>query len=187
MSALHPLPVLREMLATRRALRENRPFSPSTRIHEQQRVQRRGYQPIQKNANSRISRGTPVHGNTPTGFSRMGSRSDTAGRKRARKRAGGKRACTMSSNYPPGHPTGVSYGTETQVFSCDPCNRLWTPEDYDALKLRLQLKHHQQPKCPSCGKPLELALCGRCEEPATHIDVDLAVNAAEAFCSKHGM
>lgn len=93
----------------------------------------------------------------------------------------------MSSNYPPGHPTGVRRGEETLIFECDPCCRLITPEDHDALKLRLQLKQGQTPTCPQCGAPIHQAFCEVCEEPATRIDVDRAVNCAEAYCSKHGM
>ena len=91
------------------------------------------------------------------------------------------------SNYPPGHPTGVSHGEETSVFYCEPCNRLITPEDSDAIKLRLQLKHGRVPTCPECARDIQRDSCVRCGEPATHIDVDEAVNAAEPFCSQHGM
>lgn len=90
------------------------------------------------------------------------------------------------SNYPPGHPTGVSRGEATQVFQCEKCCALITPEDYDALKLRLQLKHGHQLTCPECKEPIQRAVCD-CGKPATHVDVDRAVNAAEAFCDEHGM
>jgi hypothetical protein len=90
------------------------------------------------------------------------------------------------SNYPPGHPTGISRGELGQVFYCEPCNMLIEPDDLNAAKLRLQLKHKRQTTCPDCDKPIEPALCD-CGQPATHIDVDKAVNAAEAFCSRHGM
>lgn len=91
------------------------------------------------------------------------------------------------SNYPPGHPTGTNFGDETRVFYCEGCNRLWTPEDPGTLKLRLQLKHSKPVTCPSCDKPMDRASCERCDEPATHIDTDRAVNAHAAYCSKHSM
>lgn len=91
------------------------------------------------------------------------------------------------SNYPPGHPTGVSRGQHTKIFECEPCYRLITPEDYDALRLRLQLKHGKEPTCPGCGGSLQVASCTQCDLPATHIDTDRAVNAAEPFCDRHGM
>ena len=91
------------------------------------------------------------------------------------------------SNYPPGHPTGVAHGEETQVFECEPCNSLITPEDLGALKLKLQLRHGHTATCPNCNQPIQPATCTRCDQPATHIGVDEAVNAAEPFCSSHGM
>lgn len=91
------------------------------------------------------------------------------------------------SNYPPGHPTGITDGHETVVFECESCYRLITPEDFDALKLRLQLKHNLVPTCPQCGKPVKRAICDQCDKPATHVDVDEAVNAAMAYCSDHRM
>ena len=91
------------------------------------------------------------------------------------------------SNFPPGHPTGVSHSELTMVFECEPCNRLWTPEDHDAMKLRLQLKHGKKPTCPGCKQPLQRATCDTCGKPATHIDEDRSVNFFLPFCDKHSM
>ena len=89
------------------------------------------------------------------------------------------------SNYPLGHPTGVSRGEETKVLYCEPCNRLWTPEDSDALQLRLQVKRNLELTCPKCNAKLEVAKCEKCSEPATRIDVERDTNASATYCSKH--
>ena len=93
----------------------------------------------------------------------------------------GQNEMASASNYPPGHPTGIRHGEETQVFYCEGCNTLWAREEL--------LRLNKVEVCPTCrnAAKLERALCAKsgCSTPATHIDVELDVNAADAFCSKH--
>lgn len=93
----------------------------------------------------------------------------------------------MSSNYPPGHPTGIGRGHETQVFHCEHCYMLITTDDSNALKLRLQLKHGKAPTCPTCNGPIQRAECEHCGDPATRIDEDRAVHYFAPYCCDHGM
>src|ERR1700689_406476 len=85
------------------------------------------------------------------------------------------------SNYPPGHPTGLQHGHETEVFYCDGCNTIWDREDL--------VRINQVEVCPTCKNKdkLERADCEKCGAPATHIDLDRAVNAPGTYCAKHRM
>lgn len=83
----------------------------------------------------------------------------------------------MASNFPPGHPTGVRHGEQSEIYYCDNCNMLFE-EDQLSVGTR----------CPNknCSLVVGRAECETCGEPATRIDTEEDVNAHLAFCDKHG-
>jgi hypothetical protein len=77
----------------------------------------------------------------------------------------------MASNYPPGHPTGISRGEAGgEVYFCEPCNFLLTKEEL--------LAHSET--CP--GAMPGRAECDKCGAPATHIETERAVNFHLPYC-----
>jgi hypothetical protein len=96
----------------------------------------------------------------------------------------------MLSNYPPGHPTGVSHGESGEIYYCDNCNTLFEKDQLVVKVARIQDGQRNliapSYKCKECLTSVVRAECD-CGKPATHIDEDREVNAAEAFCDEHGM
>lgn len=91
----------------------------------------------------------------------------------------------MSSNFPPGHPTGISRGEQSVILECEDCLLLIEVEHLSPAQ-KVQYKKLKYATCDRCSRRLTIAEC-ECGKPATHIDVERAVNAAMAFCSEHGM
>lgn len=88
-----------------------------------------------------------------------------------------------SSNYPPGHPTGVSRGElGGAVYYCEPCNYMLTENELDGEALLAS-----EFRCKFCKNTVERDECQHsgCGNPATHIDVDQAVNCPASYCDLH--
>jgi len=86
----------------------------------------------------------------------------------------------MSSSYPPGHPTGIRRGQQTEIYFCNQCDTIYEKEELKPVTRDLRV-------CPTCKTldHLERALCD-CGKPATHIDTELDVNASAPFCDDCG-
>ena len=79
----------------------------------------------------------------------------------------------MVSNYPPGHPTGISVTQANFGFVwCESCGR--TKERQSEVE--------PLPRCPECNGWMEPMLCQNCENEATVEVYERDTNAASFYC-----
>jgi hypothetical protein len=86
----------------------------------------------------------------------------------------------MSSNFPPGHPTGTdTHFAEFGFIWCEPCEA-----DLQERQIKLR-KGKEVPVvvfCKHCNRELTILTCADCEKPAKIEIFERDVNAASHYC-----